>query len=120
MKLQKIYTTLAVTDLARAEDWYTRLLGRGPDYRPMDSLVQWELFPGGGLELTTDDTFGRGRGAISIVVADVAAERARLSGYDIVLGDDIEGDYSILAQVRDADGNLITLATPPSPEYPKA
>jgi len=37
----------------------------------------------------------------------------------ILLGDDIEGDYSTLAQLRDADGNLITLASPPSP-YPPA
>jgi hypothetical protein len=32
----------------------------------------------------------------------------------IVLGDNIDGDYSTLAQVRDPDGNLLTLATPPS------
>ena len=38
----------------------------------------------------------------------------------IVLEDDIEGDYSTLAQVRDPDGNLVTLATPPSPPYPPA
>ena len=37
-----------------------------------------------------------------------------------VLGDDIAGDYSTLAQVRDPDGNLLTLATPPAPPYPPA
>jgi len=36
------------------------------------------------------------------------------------LGDDIEGDYSTLAQVRDPDGNMLTLATPPSRPYPPA
>jgi hypothetical protein len=35
-----------------------------------------------------------------------------------VLGDDIEGDYSTLAQVRDPDGNLLTLATPPARPFP--
>ena len=39
-------------------------------------------------------------------------------GLGIVLGDDIEGDYSTLAQLRDPDGNLLTLATPPSRPYP--
>jgi catechol 2,3-dioxygenase-like lactoylglutathione lyase family enzyme len=42
MKLQKIYTALLTADLAAAERWYTKVLGRGPDNRPMDTLVQWE------------------------------------------------------------------------------
>ena len=29
MKLQKIYSALLTTDLAAAESWYTKLLGRG-------------------------------------------------------------------------------------------
>jgi catechol 2,3-dioxygenase-like lactoylglutathione lyase family enzyme len=41
MNLQKIYTALFTADLAAADDWYTKLLGRGPDYRPMDTLVQY-------------------------------------------------------------------------------
>ena len=45
MNLQNIYTVFLTADLAAAEGWYTKLLGRGPDYRPMDTLfVQWELF----------------------------------------------------------------------------
>jgi predicted enzyme related to lactoylglutathione lyase len=35
-----------------------------------------------------------------------------------MLGDDIEGDYSTLAQVRDPDGNQVTLASPPSRPFP--
>ena len=30
------------------------------------------------------------------------------------------GDYSTLAQVRDPDGNLLTLATPPAKPFPPA
>jgi catechol 2,3-dioxygenase-like lactoylglutathione lyase family enzyme len=119
MNLQKIYTALFTADLAVAEGWYTKLLGRGSDNRPMDTLVQWELFDQGGLALSTDDEIA-GRGAMFLVVDDVAAERRRLHGLGIVLGDDVEGDYSTLAQVRDPDGNLLTLATPPSRPYPPA
>jgi hypothetical protein len=53
-------------------------------------------------------------------VRDVAAERRRLQDLGIVLGDDIQGDYSTLAQVRDPDGNLLTLATPPARPFPPA
>ena len=54
MKLQNMYTALLTTDLAAAEGWYTKLLGRRPDYRPMDTLVQWELFNQGGLMALPD------------------------------------------------------------------
>lgn len=53
-----------------------------------------------------------------LYVDDLAAERRRLHGLGIVLGEDIPGDYSILARVRDPDGNLITLASPPSRRFP--
>lgn len=119
MKLQKIYTALLTADLAAAEDWYTRLLGRGPDNRPMNTLVQWEFSDKAGLALSSSEEIA-GRGVAFIVVDDVAAERRRLGELGIVLGDDIAGDYSTLAQIRDPDGNLLTLATPPSPDYPAA
>lgn len=118
MKLQKIYTALLVSDLAAAEAWYTKLLGRGPDYRPMTTWVQWELIGQGGLALSTDGEIA-GQGVMFIVVEDVAAERRRLQGLGITLGENIQGDYSTLAQVRDRNDNLLTLATPPRP-YPPA
>lgn len=119
MNLRKIYTALLTADLAAAEGWYTKLLGRRPDNRPMDTLVQWELVGQGGLMLSTSDEIA-GRGVMFLYVDDVAAERRRLQGLGIVLGDDIQGDYSTLAQVRDPDGNLLTLATPPSRPFPPA
>jgi len=119
MKFQKIYATLLTADLAAAESWYTKLLGRGPDYRPMETLIQWDLFGQGGLQLATDDDNLASHGSLFLIVGDVATERQRLRHLGISLGDDIPGDYSTLAQVRDPDGNQITLATPPSP-YPPA
>ena len=102
MKVEKIYPSLLVADLAAAERWYTDLLGRGPDHRPMPTLLHWELFGEAGL------------------IADLAAERRRLESAGIVLGEYIAGDYSTLAQVRDPDGNLVTLATSPSRAFPSA
>lgn len=119
MNLHKVYTVFLTTNLVAAEDWYTKLLGRGPDNRPMNTLVQWQLFDKGGLGLSTDEEIA-GRGVMFLYVADVAAERRRLHDLGIVLGDDIEGDYSTLAQVRDHDGNLLVLATPPSRAFPPA
>ena len=78
-----------------------------------------ELFDQGGLALSTDNDIA-GRGVMFLIVDDVAGERRRLQGLGIELGDNIQGDYSTLAQVRDPDGNLLTLATPPSRPYPPA
>jgi hypothetical protein len=105
MNPQRIYTAWLTADLAAVEGWYTKLLGRGPDHRPMDTLVQWELFDQGGLMLSTSEE-------IAGYIDDLAAERRRLQGLGIVLGGDIPGDYSTLAQVHDPDSNLITLASP--------
>ncbi|GEC17588.1 VOC family protein [Nitrobacter winogradskyi] len=119
MNLQKTYTALLTADLAAAESWYTKLLGRGPDHRPMDTLVQWELFEQGGFMLSTSDEIA-GRGVMFVYVEDLTSERRRLKGLGIALGEDIEGNYSTLAQVRDPDGNLLTLATPPTRPFPPA
>jgi catechol 2,3-dioxygenase-like lactoylglutathione lyase family enzyme len=113
MNLEKIYPSLLTDDLAAAEDWYTRLLGRRPDHRPMPSLLHWELFDQGGLMISSSEEIAS-RGLIFLYIADLSAERRRLESAGITLGDDIPGDYSTLAQVRDSDGNMITLATRPS------
>ncbi|MFO7447198.1 MAG: VOC family protein [Ignavibacteriaceae bacterium] len=119
MNMQKIYTSLLTTDLATAEGWYTKLLGRKPDHRPMDTLVQWELFGQGGLMLSNSKEIA-GKGVMFLYVDDLAAEHHRLQELGIALGEDIPGDYSTLAQIRDPDGNLITLATPPAKPFPPA
>lgn len=119
MEPQKIYASLLTADLPAAERWYTKLLGRGPDNRPMDTLVQWELSDKAGIALSSDDEIA-GQGVMFLYVDDLAAERRRLQGVGIKLGDDIEGDYSTLAQVRDPDGNRVTFATPPSRPFPRA
>lgn len=119
MHLQKIYPSLLVADLAAAEGWYRKLLGRRPDHRPMPTLVQWELSDQGGLMVSNSEEIA-GRGVVFLYVDDLTAERRRLQGLGIELGEDNPGDYSTLAQVRDPDGNLVTLASPPSRAFPAA
>ncbi len=119
MELEKTYPSLLTADLAAAERWYTALFGRGPDYRPMPTLLHWELSEQGGLMLSSSEEIAS-RGSLFLYVADLAAERRRLEKAGIAFGEDILGDYSTLAQARDPDGNLITLASPPSRPFPSA
>ena len=119
MTLRKTYPSFLVKDLDAAENWYTRLLGREPDHRPMPTLVQWELSDDAGFMLSSSEEIA-GKGTMFLYVDDLEAERRRLKGEGIELGEDNEGDYSTLAQVRDPDGNMVTLASPPSKPFPPA
>jgi predicted enzyme related to lactoylglutathione lyase len=119
MKPEKVYPSLLTADLPSAERWYSKLFGRRPDHRPMPSLLHWDLFDGGGIMLSSSEEIAS-RGSIFLYVPDLAAERQRLENAGIALGSDILGDYSTLAQVHDPDGNLITLASPPSAPFPPA
>ena len=68
--LQNIYTALLTADLAAAEGWHTKLLDRGPDYRPRDTLMQWVLFDQGGQALSTDNDIAGGD-VMFLIVDDV-------------------------------------------------
>jgi len=78
MTLQKIYPSLLTANLAAAEGWYTKLFGRGPDHRPMPTLLHWELSDGGGVMLSSSAEIATS-GAIFLYVADLSAERRRLA-----------------------------------------
>jgi hypothetical protein len=41
--VRRLLAHCTVTDLGRAEDWYARLPGRGPDAGPMPGLIEWHL-----------------------------------------------------------------------------
>jgi len=74
----------------------------------MDTLVQWELDQSG-VALSADSEIA-GTGGCEVR----GRARRRLLTLQIVLGDDVKGDYSAPAHVCDHHGNLLTLATPHS------
>lgn len=46
-----ILAQCTVSDLSTAEKWYSGILGRVPDSRPMDGLLEWHLGDGFGLQV---------------------------------------------------------------------
>ena len=46
---------LPVPDITAAEIWYAGLLGREPDLRPDEGVLEWRLVPGCWLQLVQDD-----------------------------------------------------------------
>lgn len=110
--IQGIYACICVSDFSRGVDFYTRFAGRDPDDRPMDNLVQWRDGKSAGLQIWHDPE-NAGHSRTTIVVPVMATERERLAAAGIILGEDVIGDWGIIAQLTDPDGNMITLAEPP-------
>ncbi|MFG3102251.1 VOC family protein [Streptomyces sp. NPDC048182] len=114
MPITKVLAVAPVRDLDAAITWYTSLLGRGPDARPMDSLADWHVNEGAWVQVFHDP--GRaGHTALNFAVEDLAAERTVLAGRGIGLGEEVVTDKGArLASVDDPSGNTVTLIENPS------
>jgi catechol 2,3-dioxygenase-like lactoylglutathione lyase family enzyme len=66
---------LLVPDFAGGVDFYSRLIGRPPDFEPHEDFVEWEVLPGFWLQL--GEGTPRRAYPLRLAVDDVAAERAR-------------------------------------------
>ena len=106
-----LYSVACVGEMARSTQWYAKLLGREPDDRPMDGLIQWRT-PAGGLQVWKDEERA-GRSLLTLVVPDLGVARAELARAGLTLGPESRGDYGAVAQIDDPDGNRLTLAEPP-------
>ena len=113
MEIQGLFAAFCVGDMDKAEDWYTKLLGRVPDDRPMDGLIQWRGIGSAGIQIVRDEKKAGGSIA-TIVTPDMDKTRADLKARGLKLEPDVQGDFGIIAQISDPFGNRITLAEPPS------
>jgi predicted enzyme related to lactoylglutathione lyase len=112
MEILGIFAVACVSDMERSVEWYARLIGRAPDDRPMEGLVQWRSSNGAGLQLVLD-VEKSGSSLITIVTPVMDLARKRLAAASLQLEPDIRGDFGIVAQISDPDGNRLTLAEPP-------
>ncbi len=112
MEMVGIFAVACVTDMERSVAWYARLMGPAPDDRPMEGLVQWRSASGAGLQLVLE-VEKSGSSLITIVTREMDLVRAQLAAATLQLEPNIQGDFGIIAQISDPDGNRVTLAEPP-------
>lgn len=112
MDIRTVFAVACVSDMERSIAWYRRLLGREPDDRPMEGLVQWRYGRGAGIQLVLDGERS-GRSLITLVIGSLGAARGELGALGLELEPEIAGDFGALAQISDPDGNRITLAESP-------
>lgn len=108
LQVSHVLAGLAVRDLDAAVEWTTRLLGRDPDARPMEGLVDWHFAPSGTLQLVLDPEHAGGS-LVTLEVDDIATVQAELADRDIDLRFDATTSSKVkFGQVRDLDGNSVT------------
>jgi predicted enzyme related to lactoylglutathione lyase len=97
-----------VTDLEAAEAWYTALLERRPDARPMDGLLEWHLTDGGGLQLWAEPERA-GHSTLLLGTDDLDAAATRLTAAGLAHGGPQPGGGGRLLQLTDPAGNRVVI-----------
>jgi glyoxylase I family protein len=107
--MQTLFASVPVTDLGAAVGWYERLFGRAADIVPNDHEVMWRVADHGWLYVI-DDAERAGQTVVAISVEDVADFVATVADRGIHSGPiQRVGEGALKSDVRDADGNLLSL-----------
>lgn len=100
--------SMTVSDLDRAEVWYTALFGRGPDARPMTGLLEWHTGAGAGVQVWAEP--GRaGRSGATLATDDLDAVAAALTEAGVAHDGPTAATSSRILQLADPDGNRVVL-----------
>ncbi|MBB4689072.1 VOC family protein [Amycolatopsis jiangsuensis] len=107
--IRRVLAQSTVTDLGRAEDWYTRLFGRGPDARPMAGLLEW--YPGEtfGLQVWAEPERA-GHCTVVLEETDLDAAAAHASEAGIAHDGPQPGGGARILPLTDPDGNRVIFA----------
>lgn len=97
-----------VTDLDRAENWYTRVFDREPDARPMPGLIEWHLGKGFGVQVFSESDRA-GNSSLILDETDLDAASARLQAAGISHEGPQPGGGARILQLTDPEGNRVVL-----------
>ena len=109
MSIEHVLAVVPVSDLEVSNRWYEKLFGRACDNNPMPELVEWQLVPGGWVQVFVDQQRA-GSGLLNFAVDDLEAHVAQAADRGLAPGaiDDVNKGVR-LATVTDPDGNVIRL-----------
>lgn len=104
--IHRLLATCTVTDLDRAEEWYTRLLARPVDARPMAGLIEWHLADTFGVQVFADPARA-GRSSMVLEETDLDTVAARLLEVGIAHDGAQPGGGARILPLTDPDGNQV-------------
>jgi predicted enzyme related to lactoylglutathione lyase len=109
MDVNYVFAGLVVANRDQAVDWYAKVIGRPPDMLPNDAEAAWQLTSSASAYLRADPNQA-GRGVITLIVADLEAVLAEISGRGVAAAavEDVPG-AGRKATFTDPDGNTVEL-----------
>jgi len=109
MSIEHVLAVVPVSDLQASNRWYETLFGRPADNNPMPTLVEWQVVPGGWVQVFTDAERA-GSGLLNFAVDDLEKHQAELRQRGHTPGDITDAAKGVrLSELTDPDGNTIRL-----------
>jgi glyoxylase I family protein len=109
MSFQHVLAVVPVSDLDAANAWYETLFGRAADNNPMPVLVEWQVVPGGWVQVFIDEERA-GTGLLNFAVDDLEAHVAEATERGLRPGAVQDANKGVrLVTLTDPDGNVIRL-----------
>jgi predicted enzyme related to lactoylglutathione lyase len=107
VSIQHVLAVVPVSDIAVSRPWYESLFGRPEDNNPMPTLVEWQVVPGGWVQVYHDASRA-GSGLMNVAVDDLDAELAELARRGLEPAEVIDADKGVrVATIVDPDGNRV-------------
>ena len=109
MTIEHVLAVVPVTNLDVAAAYYEKLFGRPADNNPMPVLVEWQVVPGGWVQVFVDEQRA-GSGLVNFAVDDIAGHVLDAREHGLEPGE-VEGVNKgvELSTLHDPDGNTIRL-----------
>lgn len=111
MDVANVFVSLGVKDHAAGCDWWSAVLGRRSDRRPMPSCCEWDLTDSV-LFQVLDNPIEGAVNTVSLRLDDLQSEIARLRMAGIAVGDPepVPGFETLrISTLADPDGNTLNL-----------
>ncbi|HEY6527725.1 MAG TPA: VOC family protein [Cellvibrionaceae bacterium] len=109
MAIQNALASLAVSDIAAAISWYSRLFDRAADTQPMPNLAEWK-FPNGGWLQIYQGIERAGKGSVTLSVDNLEQHISALQKLGVDTHDYATNVHVKTLMIKDPDGNSIALA----------
>jgi predicted enzyme related to lactoylglutathione lyase len=109
MSIEHVLAVVPVSDIDKANAWYEALFGRPADNNPMPVLVEWQVVPGGWVQVFVDQERA-GSGLVNFAVDDLAKHIAEVRDRGLTPEgiEDVNKGVQLSA-IHDPDGNVVTL-----------
>ncbi|ROZ99235.1 VOC family protein [Gordonia sp. OPL2] len=110
MAISGVLAQSTVSDLDRAESWYTTVLGSPPTDRPMDGLIEWQFAEQFGLQVECEPDRA-GRSTVVLVETDLDEFARRLDAAGVAHPDIVDATTVRFLQLSDPDGNRVVFVS---------